>query len=205
MLFHSVLQKVYLKMNPLRMTFSLLLVVTAIATRHRYCESVSSAEHPDRCYQNDELYHIYVMLEAALKNNSEILYMMKQVFYPVLGPHSWLANGVYIVWIDVCTTIRDVKSCPKNANEQASNNIPENGQFHGCWQFRWTSSPLLNLIPADQLLAFEPVFVGAVYSQIVGATSGKDLAIPFYIDSVTCMPSHTDMEQALAELLSWVS
>jgi len=162
MLFHSVLQKVYLKMNPLRMTFSLLLVVTAIATRHRYCESVSSARNPDRCYQNDELYHIYVMLEAALKNNSEILYMMKQVFYPVLGPHYWLANGVYIVWIDVCTTIRVVKSCPKKCKWTSI-------QQHSC---EWTISWLL-AISLDQFtfIKSDPSWSAACIWACVGKCS----------------------------------
>ena len=199
-------QKVVTKMNLLWMSFSILLLVPEIATSHRYCRGSDSAGgHLDSCQQKDRLYPIYEMLEAALKNNSEILYMMKQVFYPVLGPHYWLANGVYMVWIDVCITVRVVKSCPRTTNEQAPSNISENGQFQGCWSFRWTSSSLLNLIPVDQLLAFEPLFVSAIYSQTVGRTSGRALFIPLYIDSVSCMPSNTDVEQALALLLSWVS
>jgi len=87
-----------------------------------------------------------------------VIYMMKLSFFPV---HSlrWLAVGVdNIIPISVCVTIKNTSSCQFDmVNESTTlSNASENGQFHQCWKLRWTNSPPLNLIPMDQLLAFEP-------------------------------------------------
>jgi len=66
-------------------------------------------------------------------------------------------------------------------------NASENGQFHQCWKLRWANSPPLNLIPMDQLLAFEPFLVTTIYSGIVGDIHHRTLDITLHIESLPCM------------------
>ena len=95
---------------------------------------------------------------------------MKLSFFPVHNLR-WLAVGVdNIIPISVRVTIKNTSSCQFDmVNESPTlSNASENGHFHQCWMFRWTNSPLLNLIQMDQLLAFEPLLVSTIYLGIVG-------------------------------------
>ena len=180
--------------------FCVLLVAPTVVAIHSYCDS------RDHCRQKGRLYPIYKKLEDALMNNSEALYMMKLSFFPV---HSlrWLAVGVDIIPISVCVTIRNTSSCQFDmVNESPTlSNASENRHFHQCWTFRWTNSPLLNLNPMDQLLAFEPFLVTTIYSGIAGDIHRRALDITLHIESLPCMPLSNDTEEALTLLLSWVS
>ena len=125
------------------------------------------------------------------------------------APHSlrWLAAGVSVIPISVCMTVRNTCSCKIGMVNESStlSNASEVECFHRCWKFRWTNSPLLNLIQVDQLLAFEPFLVSAIYSTFVGKTYHRALDITLHIDSLPCMLLNNDTEEALTLLLSWVS
>ena len=182
----------------------IILVAPAIVASHHYCEKFYFKDH---CLQKGRLYPIYKKLEDALMNNSEALYRMKLSFFPV---HSlrWLAAGVSVIPISVCMTVRNTCSCKVGivVNESSTlSNASEVECFHRCWKFRWTNSPLLNLIQVDQLLAFEPFLVSAIYSTFVGKTYHRALDITLHIDSLPCMLLNNDTEEALTLLLSWVS
>ena len=83
-------------------------------------------------------------------------------------------------------------------------NVDSISNYHQCWYLHWTTSPLLNLVPVDILLAFEPLFVDEIYSGIVGNLNYRHVDIPFQI-TLPCVPSNSSTERALALLLSWVS
>ena len=155
------------------------------------------------CYCEDEkLYLIVTKLQDALTSNPKLLYTLKQSFFPVLTPHNWLDAGVIIVPIHACVTITNAEGCQVTVDESLRfDNISEN---HQCWYLHWTSSPLLNLVSVDVLLALEPVFVDAIYSGIVGSINRRRVDIAFHI-TLPCIPSNSSTECALALLLSWVS
>ena len=155
--------------------------------------------------EDETLYPIYKELQDALTNNPQLLHMMKQSFFPMQPwpPRNWLGSGVIVVPIHTCvvTTI-NADSCQETANKSLPFvNISE---YHQCWDLYWSNSPLLNLVPVDILLAFEPLFVDAVYSGIVGSLLYRRVDIPFQI-TLPCVPSNSSIERALVLLLSWVS
>ena len=155
--------------------------------------------------EDDKLYTIHKKLQDALTNNPQLLYTMKQSFFPIQPPHNWLGSRVIVVPIHTCVTIiSNADSCQVTIDESLQKNVDSISNYHHCWDLHWTSSPLLNLVPVDILLAFEPLFVDAVYSGIVGSLAYRRVDIPFQI-TLPCVPSNSSTEHALVLLLSWVS
>ena len=153
--------------------------------------------------EDEKVYLTFKKLEDALTNNPRLLYLMKQSFFPILPPRNWLGSGVIVVPIHTCvvTTI-NADSCQETANKSLPFvNISE---YHQCWDLYWSNSPLLNLVPVDILLAFEPLFVDATYSGFIGGLYYRYVDIPLNI-TLPCMPSNSSTERALALLLRWVS
>jgi len=152
--------------------------------------------------EDETLYPIYKELQDALTNNPQLLYAMKQSFFPIQPPHYWLGSGVVVVPIHTCVTITNADFCQEAINKSLPFvNISE---YHQCWDLYWTSSHLLNLVPVDILFAFEPLYVDAVYSGIVGSLLYRRVDTPFKI-TLPCVPSNSSIERALILLLSWVS
>jgi len=154
--------------------------------------------------EDDKLYTIHKKLQDALTNNPQLLYAMKQSFFPMQRPHNWLGSGVILVPIHTCVTIMNADSGQVTTDESLQLNVDSILNYHQCWDLHWTSSPLLNLVPVDILLAFEPLFVDTVYSGIVGSLFYRRVDIPFQV-TLPCVPSNSSIERALALLLSWVS
>ena len=73
--------------------------------------------------------------------------------------------------------------------------------------FRWSGSPALNMIAAEQLLAFDPILTGTIYSRFVSSTLTQEFLLVFNIspDVFPCTPSEDDLIQATVLLLTWVS
>ena len=130
--------------------------------------------------------------------------MMKQSFFPMQPwpPRNWLGSGVIVVPIHTCVTIMNADFCQETANKSLP--FVNISKYHQCWDLYWTSSHLLNLVPVDILFAFEPLYVDAVYSGIVGSLLYRRVDIPFQI-TLPCVPSNSSIERALVLLLSWVS
>jgi len=142
--------------------------------------------------EDDKSYTIHKKLQDALTNNPQLLYAMKQSFFPILPPRNWLGSGVIVVPIYTCvlTTI-NADSCQETANKSLPFvNISE---YHQCWDLYWSNSPLLNLVPVDILFAFEHLYVDAVYSGIVGSLLYRRVDIPFQI-TLPCVPSNSSIK-----------
>ena len=155
--------------------------------------------------EDDKLYTIHKKLQDALTNNPQLLYAMKQSFFPVHRPHNWLGSRVIVVPISTCVTIiTNADSCQVTIDESLQIHFDSISNYHQCWDLHWTSSPLLNLVPVDIMLAFEPLFVDAVYSGIVGSFLYRHVDIPFQV-TLPCVSSNSSIERALVLLLSWVS
>ena len=179
----------------------IVMVVFVVTTWSSLCVE-SLHEDQLHCHQTKKIYLLYKKLETILTNDTEVLYTMKQAFFPVLDPHLWESARVNVVPIRVCViTDETMMKC----NSSGGNN----SMFikTQCWSFRWSSSPALNRITIGQLLAFDPVLTSIVYSHFIGKLWPRSAHTLFHIKSslFPCVPLESDFTQAVVLLLSWVS
>ena len=106
------------------------------------------------------IYPIYKKLESTVTNDPETLYLMRQAFFsaPQIS-HFVESERANIVKIKVCWVLNETQ----------------------CWYFRWSSSPALNMIAVEQLLALDPVLTGAIYSRFVSSTHPQEFLLVFNI------------------------
>ena len=147
---------------------------------------------------HERVYPIYKRLESIMINDTETLYQMREAFFPKLVRWSRESDPVNTVHIRVCGTLNETSRPPPTCNYNLKTR---------CWNLRWSSSPALNMISVDQLLAFDPVFPALVYSAIVGSPSQRSFLFifPMSSDFFPCTPSESDLTQAVVLLSSWVS
>ena len=153
------------------------------------------------CKVCGRVYSIYKKLESIMINDTEALYRMKEAFFPTLIRRSPESEAVNAVLIRVCGILNETNLPQQTCNNnQALRNTK-------CWDFRWSSSPALNMIAVDQLLALDPVFPAVIYSTIVGSPSHRNFLVVFHISSdlFPCTPSEDDLTEAIVLLTSWVS
>lgn len=174
----------------------LLLIWLQLCSAH-YCT------HPPGASKFQQLYSLYQVLEDVLTSNSENLYLLKQVFFPSTRNRIREGNVVYFsTCIQFNTT--EQPNCLSN-NQQLSNSTEETSCLRYCYDFRWTVSPLLNLITVDQLLAFDNVFADFTYSNIASSIRHNSAwGISFLVPSFPCIPTQEDLMLTLSMLLSWV-
>ena len=179
--------------------YIVLMVVVATVWSSLCVESLPESLH---CHQTKKIYPLYKKLETILTNDTEVLYTMKQAFFPVLDPHFWESARIYVVKIRVCVlTDETMMKCNSSGG---NNSVFIKTQ---CWSFQCSSSPALNRITIGQLLAFDPVLTPIVYSQFVGKVWSRSAYTLFHIKSslFPCVPLESDFTQAVVLLLSWVS
>ena len=176
---------------------SILLLLWLQLCGAHYCTFPQGASHFQR------LYLLYQVLEDALTSNSENLYLLKQVFFPSTRTPIREANVAYF---SVCIQFNtsEQTNCISN-NQQLPNTTEETLCSRYCHDFRWTASPLLNMITVDQLLAFDNVFADLTYSSIAPSiyhysARGISLLVPLF----PCIPTQKDLMLTLSMLLSWV-
>ena len=155
------------------------------------------------CQIHERVYPIYKKLESIMINDTEALYMMKEAFFPTLVQRSWENDEVNVVQIRVCGILNET-SPPSTCNGIDNNQALMTTR---CWNLRWSSSPTLNMIAVDQLLAFDPMMSGLMYSGFVGSAHHRTFLFVFPISSnlFLCTPSESDLTQAIVLLSSWVS
>ena len=153
------------------------------------------------CRVHERVYPIYKKLESIMVNNTETLYRMREAFFPTLVQQSWESEAINAVLIRVCATLNETSPPPRTCS---NNQVLTNTR---CWNYRWSSSPALNMIAVDQLLAFDPMMSGLMYSAIVGSPRKRSFLFVFPISSdlFPCTPSESDLTQAIVLLSSWVS
>ena len=163
--------------------------------------SVCSESVPAGAFQFSQSDRIYKNLETIVANDKEVLYSMKQAFFPALQPHFWESARVNVVLIRVCVkTDEALMKC----NSSGGNN----SKFikTQCWSFQWSSSPALPRITSGQLFAFDSVFAPAIYRYFVGERS-RNAHVLLHVKSTVfpCVPLESDFTRAVVLLLSWVS
>ena len=153
------------------------------------------------------LYPTYKVVEDAVMGNPEVRFLLKQTFFPSSNYRYWQVDGAEAIPINVCVTLND------NVNRSGiltdNNNITETDHNRNCtglWQFLWTNSLLLSIIPADILLAMDTASI-MVYSEIIKSSRYRLVTLHVHINehAFSCTPSLDDIEQAFVLLLSTVS
>ena len=147
--------------------------------------------HDHFCY----LYPLHQRLEASLVSDSQMLYSLQQAFFPL---HRTVSPAISI---KVCIKVGELQS--ENCSREGHSGEPAFSSGKKCWWYVWTSSALLSLITADELLAFENIIFFTVYS-IIGPSMSHAIDLILQPESLPCMPSLSEMETTLTTLLSWV-
>ena len=179
--------------------FMFIVMVAFIDTTLGSCEPNSKNGEVD-CPAYKRIYPIYKKLESIVTNNPETLYQMKQAFFSASQiSHFVETERANVVRIKVCWVLNEMWP-PLACNGPAMAETQ-------CWHFRWSSSPALNIIAAEQLLGFDPILTGMIYSRFVSSTHDQTIILVFNIspDVFPCTPSENDLVQATVLLLTWVS
>ena len=157
------------------------------------------------CPVYKRIHLIYKKLESIMTNDTDSLYQMRQAFFPASVTHFLETERVNVVRIGICWVPNKTRP-PPACNSLDSNNQTAKTETR-CWNFRWSSLPVLNTIAIDQLLAFDPMLTSAVYSRCVDKTRYRRFLLVFDIspDLFPCTPSEDDLTQATVLLLTWVS
>jgi len=153
------------------------------------------------CQAHERVYPIYKKLERIMANNTEALYMMKEAFFPTSAQQTWEKNDVNVLKIRVCGIFNETSPPPATCKGVHNNHALRNTR---CWNLRWSSSPALNVIDLGQMLAFDPMISGLMYSGLVGSPHQRTFLFAFHI-SFDLFPSENDLTQAIVMLSSWVS
>ena len=149
------------------------------------------------------LYPTYKVVEDAVMGNPEIRFILKQTFFPSSSYRYWQVDGAEAIPINVCVTLNNNTNQPgilTNNETDCTRNCT------GSWKFLWTNSLLLNIIPADILLAMDTMSI-MVYSEIIKSSRYRLVTLYVHLNehAFSCTPSLDDIEQAFVLLLSTVS
>jgi len=170
--------------------FAVLLLTLAAAGCQANC---NDSDH--FCY----LYPLYQRLEDSLTNDSQTLYALRQTFFPL---HRTISPAIAI---KVCIEVGEIQTVSCNREGHSSDPAFSNTTSdEKCWWYQWSSSALLAMITADELLAFDNIFFLIVYSHI-GPSVHYSIEFALQPASLPCMPSSNEMQATLTALLSWVS
>ena len=162
------------------------------------CQEGFSNFSPQECSDDGKIDLLYQKLERALINNSKALLQMKRKFFPVASNH---IQEKQIFHLHVC--VRELDQFMSSVSNTKFSN-ESNSSIH-CWNFKWSESALLSLISIDQLMALDLLYVDVIYAAIQKSMVHKVVNIKLTTDLLPCMPSESDLQEALVQLLSWVS
>ena len=156
-----------------------------------------------------KFYPLQKTLESALTTD-ETLYIMRQVFFPVVRIS---AQETQQVKISVCVEIivdhtlitnsTSNDSCTVNNFGLINTNESQSCKNTSCNEFLWTDSALLSLITIDQLASFDALSV-VIYNAAIGKpyhSRNIDALLPLICP---VMPDLSDIKTSLMLLLSWV-
>ena len=133
---------------------------------------------------------VYQKLEHALITDRKVGYLMQHTFFPSQGS----SQDLFFINVSVDSTLPE--SCdghPVLPGTLVSFSYHQN--------FQWSSSPLLNIIPIDQLLILDNVICRSIHITI---QNSDFLQISLHIDTLPCNTSEDDLLEALMQLLPWV-
>ena len=155
------------------------------------------------CPVSRKIYPIYSELEDIVTNDSEILFLMRQAFFPGLVPHVLEAEKDEFVLIRVCAIYNETIPPPVCQGVDINSTLTETR----CWNYRWSSSPALNMVDVGQLVAFDPVATSLIYSRFVDRPSNRRFLLMFNLslEDFSCSPAADNLIGAIVLLSTWVS
>ena len=159
---------------------------------------------------------LYRKLEDALLNSPELLDNLREKFFPSRGRYQAKIpasiDGIQVHYIPMCVTFSNrTLELLDHLLDGGINNHNVNSSISKCINFRWTNSRLLNIIPADQLSAMDPLWTKMLYSAIVSARSYSEyivISLELDMDDINTYDktlSEEDFVTSMTILLSWVS
>ena len=153
------------------------------------------------------LYPIYKVIQDAVMSQPELIFKIKQAFFPVMNYRYWQVDGAEVIPIKICVTIdgRNRTFVQINGSNTTTEEPMKNSTT--CWIFQWSNSLLLNLIPGDILMAMDPAFTCMLYSDIVSSYKKRWLHLDLHLNREVLHGnfSEEDYEQALVLFLASVS
>ena len=155
----------------------------------------------------DSLYHVYKVIQDAVMSQPELIFEIKQAFFPVMNYRYWQVDGAEVIPIKICLTIQGKKETSMLINALNTTTADLLMNFTTCWNFQWTNSLLLNLIPGDILVAMDPAFTCMLYSNVVESFQNRWLHLNLHLkrEVLHSDVSQEDYEQALVLFLASVS
>ena len=133
---------------------------------------------------------VYQKLEHALITDRKVGYLMQHTFFPSQG------SSQDLIFISVNIDSMLPEGCDGHPTLPGT---LVNFSYHQ--KFQWSSSPLLNIIPIDQLLILDNVICRSIHDTIENT---DHLQISLHIDTLPCNTSEDDLLEALMQLLPWV-
>ena len=181
-------------------TFKLTLVVV-----HSLLLTLSFKPTIQECTESLSDYAIYKLVEDTIVHDPELLFKMRDAFFPTKNDRYWQVDGVKVLSISVC--VSSANSTTSNMHlESKGENYTDLEETKRCWLYHWTNSRLLNLISGEILLAMDIVTTKYTYTGIVGDASLQlDLKIDQNTSMMGCLLASKRMERAVTSFLSWVS
>ena len=157
------------------------------------------------------LYPAYKLIEDAVMGNPEVKFLLRQTFFPSTNYRYWQVDGAEIIPIHVCVTLHNSTEqqpgIQGNLIDVTEKDTGKNCTGQGSWDFHWTNSLLLNILPCDILLAMDTTMTTIIYSDIAKSSRYRKVALDIHLNEfpLSCTPSLDDIEQAFILFLSTVS
>ena len=149
----------------------------------------------------ESLYRAYKLIEEAVKNDPQLMFKIRQGFFPAMNYRYWQVDGAEAIPFIICITLHD----DTQHGTWVKTNTTEEDWFINCrllMEFLWTNSLVLNHIPGDLLLTMDSTLTPVLYSVIVESTKYRRVRLELIINGSS---SVDDLEQALVLFLSKVS
>ena len=150
----------------------------------------------------ESLYQAYKLIEDAVKSDPQLMFKMKEGFFPAMNYRYWQVDGAEAIHFSLCVTLY-------NDTQRAhlvKPNTTEYDRFKNCkllMEFQWTNSLVLNLIPGDILLAMDTTLATILYSEIVESTEYRRVCMELFINGSSSL-SVDNLESAFVLFLSKV-
>ena len=154
----------------------------------------------------ETLYSAYKLIENTAKSDQKLTFKIKQAFSPIINFCYWQVNGVEVVPIEVCVTLHEQSNVLILCNTIGNSNKAMRN-CAACWNFQWTNSLLLNLIPGDILLAMDPIITAFLYSEILQSSHHRRLHLDLHLNDSILLQNYSldDYEQVFALFITSMS
>ena len=151
------------------------------------------------------VYDVSRILEDALVNDEDTLFMLRQGFFQSSGSTPERRGICIILNVTQREPLINCSSEESNPAFQLQEDQDGHYSYMGNWLLTWSSSPVLLLITKREIVLFDS---GIVALLIMGSTTirwGHTFVFVLNInDSFRCIPTMQDLATSMTTLVSWV-